>query len=307
MKLGFMCGMANNGICTIDQIVNEVKAAEAMGFDQAWMAQVFSSDAITTMAIAGRETSRIRLGTAVTPSFPRHPTALAIQVLTTSAASRGRFDLGLGLSHKIVMEDMFGIPYEKPARHMQEYLEVLMPLLRGESCAFDGQQYRVNARLFVPDAKPTPVIVAALGPRMLSVAGRLADGTTTWMTGPRTLENHTIPRIRSAAEAAGRPPPRIVASFPIALTNTVEQARTRLSKSLEMYGQLPSYRAMLDIEGLDHPADIAILGDESTLRERIQHLRAIGVTDFNAFCFAVDEGAAARTQAFLASEKASFA
>ena len=306
MKLGFMCGMANNGICTIDQIVDEVKAAETQGFDQAWMAQVFSSDAITTMSIAGRETSHIRLGTAVTPSFPRHPTALAIQVLTASAASGGRFDLGLGLSHKVVIEDMFGIPYEKPARHMREYLEVLVPLVRGEACAFNGEEYRVNASLQVPDAPPAPVLVAALGPKMLAVAGALADGTTTWMTGPRTLEQHTIPLIREAAQAAGRPAPRIVASFPIALTHDVEQARARLSKSLEMYGHLPSYRAMLDIEQLAHPTDIAILGDDAALREKILHLKAIGVTDFNAFCFAVDEGAVTRTKAFLASEKSGF-
>jgi len=307
MKIGFMCATANNGVCTIDEIIDEVRAGEAMGFDQAWMAQVFSTDAISMMTLLGRETTRIALGTAVTPSYPRHPTALALQVLTASAASGGRFALGLGLSHKLVIEDMFGLAYRKPARHMQEYLEVLMPLLRGEACAFRGEEFRVNARFNVPDAPPAPVLVAALGPRMLEIAGRLADGTITWMTGPRTLATHTLPLIRQAAAAAGRPAPRVVASFPIALTAAPEQARARLARSVEAYGQLPSYRRMLDIEGASHPADIAMLGDEAALRTQLEHLRSLGVTDFNGFCVAVEDGAAARTKAFLASEKAALA
>ena len=307
MKIGFMCATANHGVCTIEQIVEEVRAGEAMGFDSAWMAQVFSTDAISMMTLLGRETTRIGLGTAVTPSYPRPPTALALQVLTASAASGGRFVLGLGLSHKLVIEDLFGIPYEKPAAHMREYLQVLMPLLRGEDCAFRGEQFRVRARFQVPDAAPVPVVVAALGPKMLEVAGRLADGTITWMAGPRALETHIIPRIRAAAAAAGRPEPRIVASFPIALTSKPEEARTRLARSVEAYGQLPSYRRMLDIEGAPHPADIALLGDEAALRAQLSHLRGIGVTDFNAFCVAVDEGAAERTKAFLAAERPALA
>jgi F420-dependent oxidoreductase-like protein len=298
-----MCGTATKKAYTIDQYIDEVTAAEALGFDQAWMAQVFSTDAISMMTILGRETTTIGLGTAVTPSFPRHPTSLAIQALTANAASEGRFDLGLGLSHKIVIEDMYGIPYESPAAHMREYLEVLMPLVHGEACAFEGEHYRVHAQVNIPDAPPVTVILAALGPRMLELAGRLADGTTTWMTGPRTLETHTVPRITKAAEDAGRSSPRIVASFPIVLTGDAGTAREFMAKRMAVYRQIPSYRRMLDLEGIESPGDIAMVGDEVALRDQLQRLKAIGVTDFNAFCFPVDDGAVGRTMAFLASEK----
>lgn len=307
MKLGFMCDIARNGLSTINELITEVQAAEKLGFDQAWMAQVFGNDAITSLSIVARETRTIKLGTAVTPSFPRHPTALAIQALTASAVSRGRFELGLGLSHKLVIEDMYGIPYERPAAHMREYLSVLMPLLRGEACDYHGELFNVNARMTVPQAEAVTTIVAALGPNMLEVAGTLADGTITWMTGPGTLERHTIPLIRHAAAAAGRPPPRIVASLPIALCRDLDLARQVMNKKLAVYAHIPSYKNMLDREGVSNPADIALIGDESLLRERLQQLRSIGVTDFVAFCIAVDDDAAARTMAFLAREKPALA
>ncbi len=303
MKLGFMCGTAKSKAYTIDQYVDEVRAAEALGFDQAWMGQVFSTDAISMMTILGRETKSIALGTAVTPSYPRHPTSLAIQALTASAASKGRFELGLGLSHKLVIEDMYGISYAKPIKHMREYLEVLMPLVRGEACAFQGEEFQVNAKMNIPDALPVPVIVAALGPKMLDIAGRLADGTTTWMTGPHTLENHIIPAITKAAKEAGKPSPRVVASFPIALTQNRDEALASMVKRMAVYSQIPSYRRMLDREGIQSPGDISMVGDEAVLRKQIQHLKAIGVTDFNAFCFPVEDGIVDRTMAFLACEK----
>ncbi len=302
MKLGFMCGTANKEPNSIDQFIDEVKAAEALGFDQAWMAQVFSTDAITMMSILGRETDTIRLGTAVTPTYPRHPTTMAIQALTANAASKGRFDLGLGLSHKIVIEDMYGLSYAKPAKHMKEYLEVLMPLVRGEACSFQGDEYQVNARMNVPDSPPVTVIVAALGPKMLDISGKLADGTTTWMTGPRTLEEFTIPRINKAAAEAGKASPRIVASFPIVLTQHVEETREKLAKRTKVYNDIPSYSRMLEREE-SSPGEIAMIGNEASLRKQLQQLKSIGVTDFNAFCFPVEEGAVERTMAFLASEK----
>lgn len=307
MKLGFMCGTAKNAPYTIDETIEEVKAAEMAGFDQAWMGQVFNMDAISMLTILGRETQTISLGTAVTPSYPRHPTSLALQALTANAAAKGRFELGLGLSHKLVIEDLFGIPYSKPARHMREYLQVLMPLLHGEACDFQGEEFRVSAKMNVPEAPPVTVIVAALGPKMLEIAGTLADGTTTWMTGPRTLAEHIIPTISKAAAMAQKPPPRIVASFPIALTEDTAQAREYMAKRMAVYGQLPSYRNMLDREGIAGPGDIAIVGNEATLREQLQSLKDLGVTDFNAFCFPVDAEIVSRTMAFLANEKAALA
>ena len=208
MRIGVMLG-ADGRRGDLDGIVASAKQVESAGLDNLWMANIFSFDAIGTLAVVGREVPRIGLGTAVTPTYPRHPTALAQQALTTAAATGNRFTLGIGLSHKVVIENMLGFSYDKPARHMREYLDVLMPLLRGEAVDYDGEQYRVHGlQLAVPGADPVPTVVAALGPVMLRLAGEFTDGTNTWMVGPKTMENHIVKRLTSAAEAAGRPAPR---------------------------------------------------------------------------------------------------
>jgi F420-dependent oxidoreductase-like protein len=204
----------------------------------------------------------------------------------------------------MVIENMLGFSYDKPARHMREYLSVLMPLVRGETCNFQGEQYRVaGIAMDVPGATDMPVVVAALGPAMLKIAGELADGTNTWMVGPKTMEEHIIARISAAARDAGRPDPRIVGGFPVILTNKPDEAREKIAEQLTIYGQLPSYRAMLDREGVAGPADIAIAGDENALRGEIKRLEDMGVTDFNAAITPVEEGAYERTLEFLTSMK----
>lgn len=298
MRIGTMAG-ATGGDGSLDGLVATAKDLEARGFDSIWLANIFGIDAITASAIIGRETSKIELGTAVVPTYPRHPTALAQQVMTTQAACSGRFTLGIGLSHKLVIEDMLGLSYARRAKHMREYLEVLRPLLRGEPAKFEGEEYRVNLALDVPGAKPVSTLIAALGDHMLRIAGTQADGTILWMTGPDTIENHIGPKLRAAAESAGADAPRIVAGLPIVLTNDPEAAREAISKMLAIYGQLPSYRAMLDKEGAAGPADLALAGDEKTLEAGITRLRDIGVTDFNAAIVPVDAEAETRTLDFL--------
>ncbi len=296
MRIGTMIGAdgANN---TLDDIVNVAKRAEAAGLDNVWLANIFGFDAISTLAIVGRETDRIGLGTAVTPTYPRHPTAIAQQALTTAAASKNRFTLGIGLSHQVVIENMLGMSYDKPAKHMREYLEVLMPLTRGETVNYDGDQYSVHGlALDVPGADRMPVVVAALGPVMLKIAGELADGTNTWMVGPKTMAKHIVPGL-------GRSDATVVGGVPIVLTTNIDQARETIGKNLVMYGQLPSYRAMLDREGAAGPQDIAIVGDENTLRGEIKRFEDAGVTDFNAAIMDVEEGAYDRTLEFLSSMK----
>ncbi|MDZ7669775.1 MAG: TIGR03564 family F420-dependent LLM class oxidoreductase [Gammaproteobacteria bacterium] len=301
MRIGVMIG--GDGVRrSLADIIAMAREVEAAGLDDVWMANIFSHDAVSTLALVARETTRLGLGTAVTPTYPRHPTALAQQALTTAAASAGRFTLGIGVSHKVMVEDMLGFSYEKPARHMREYLSVLMPLVRGETADFQGEQYQVaNVALDVPDAGPLPVVLAALGPVMLKLAGELADGTNTWMVGPRTMESHIIRRLSAAAGAAGRADPLVVGGFPIVLTDKPDEARAKIAESLTIYGQLPSYRAMLDREGADGPADIAIVGDENALRSDLRRLEDMGVTHFNAAIAAVDDGAFARTLEFLAA------
>lgn len=301
MRIGIMIGADGPG-AGLDQVIALAKRVEAAGLDDVWMANIFGLDAISTLALIGRETRRIGLGTAVTPTYPRHPTALAQQALTTAAASGNRFTLGIGLSHQLVIESMLGLSYDKPARHMREYLSVLMPLARGETVTHHGEEYRVTSvTLTVPGAERLPVVVAALGPVMLGIAGALADGTSTWMVGPKTMSSHIIPRLAEAAKQAGRERPRIVGGFPVILTNKPDDARRKIAEQLTIYGQLPSYRAMLDREGAAGPADIAIAGDENALRGEIKRLEDIGVTDFNAAIMGVEDGAYERTFEFLAS------
>jgi 5,10-methylenetetrahydromethanopterin reductase len=301
MRIGVMSGATAGPDGTLDGLVARAKDLEARGFHSIWMANIFGLDAITSQAIVGRETNRIELGTAVVPSYPRHPAAIAQQSLTAQAASDGRFVLGVGLSHKLVIEDMMGLSYAKPARHMREYMEVLGPLLRGEAAKFSGDEYRVNASLDVPGAAPVPVLIAALGDQMLKIAGRTSSGTILWMTGPKTIESHIGPRLRAAASEADRPEPRIVAGFPIVITNDADAAREAIAKGLAMYGMLPSYRAMLDKEGAAGPADIAIVGDEKAVGESLDRLRDVGVTDFDAAIFPTDDEADARTIEYLES------
>ena len=297
MRIGAMIG-ADGTKDSIDDVVRLGKAIEEAGLDHVWLANIFSFDAITTLALIGRETSRVRVGTAVTPTYPRHPGALAQQAMTTAAATDNRFTLGIGLSHQVVIENMFGMSYDKPAKHMREYLSVLMPLLRGETASFQGEQYQVNGlTLDSPGGTDVPVVVAALGPAMIKLTAEMADGTNTWMVGPKTMEEHIIPSF----QAAGKSDPDIVAGMPIVLTTNIDDAKAKIAQNLTVYGQLPSYRAMLDREGATGPADIAIVGDENQLRGQIKRFQDMGVTDFNAAIMDTEDGAYARTLEFLGS------
>jgi F420-dependent oxidoreductase-like protein len=227
----------------------------------------------------------IELGTAVVPIQPRHPMALAQQALTTQAAIGGRLAFGIGLSHRPVVEGMWGLSFEQPAEYLREYLAILQPLLNGESVAFRGQRLVGQGQLSVPDAAPPSLLLAALGPRLLRLAGEQSDGTITWMVGPRTLESHVAPLLRQAAQAAGRPEPRIVVGLPVCVTDDEDAARTRAARNFERYGQLPSYRAMLDREGVAEPADVAIIGSEREVERALGGLESAGATDFNATVF----------------------
>jgi F420-dependent oxidoreductase-like protein len=287
MRIGLFAGTTPDTSFKLPELVAFAQDAETRGFDTLWLPNIFGMDAVGVSAILGWETQRIELGTAVTPTYPRHPAALAQQALTTQVACDGRFALGIGLSHQLVIEGMYGLSYNKPARHMEEYLQIIGPLLQGQPVQFEGEQLTAKMALDIPDASPVPLLVAALGPIMLKLAGTWAEGTSTWMTGPKTIAEHIAPLINAAAADAGKPAPRIVCGLPVCLTNDADTAREKIGKSLEIYGMLPSYRAMLDREGVAGPAELAIVGDEATLRAAIAHLRDVGVTDFNAAVIAV--------------------
>lgn len=283
MKIGIFGGAVNDG--TLDDMTAEAAAAESDGFASYWAPHIFGHDALTALAVVATRVPRIELGTSVVPTFPRHPHAIAQQAHTVAAASGNRFTLGIGLSHKIVIEDMFGLSFDKPVRHLREYLKVLMPLSRNEPANFEGEMYKVHASVNAKGSAGFSVVVAALGEQMLRVTAALADGTLTWCTGPVTLASHTIPTITRAAEEFGRPAPRVIAALPVCVTADTAAAAERAAHTFAAYGALPSYRSMLDREGVEGPADIAIIGSAAQVQERIGALAEIGVTDFAAVEF----------------------
>ncbi len=264
-----------------DDVVGQVAALAEAGMETAWSSQIFALDALTAIAAISREVPGIQFGTAVVPTYPRHPVMLGAQALTVQAASGGRLTLGIGLSHQMVIENVFGMSFDKPARHMREYLEILMPVLAGEQVTFAGETLCASTFGPIQVAAPAPdVLVAALGTVMLNIAGRMAAGTITWMTGPATVEEHIIPTINAAAAEAGRPTPRIGVGLPVCVTDDAAAARATAAEVFAVYGHLPSYRAMLDREGAAGPADVAIVGTASEVADQVRRLADIGTTDF---------------------------
>ena len=301
IKIGL--GIADGGGQKLEKLIEQFVAAEADGFAAAWVPNIFGHDALTLCALAGNATSRLEIGTAVVPTFSRHPLYMAQQALSTNAASGGRFLLGLGPSHKVVIENMLGLSFEKPGRDVREYVRVVKELIENGKTSFEGETYRINGGLQVASS-PCPVLIGALGPMMRKIAGTWADGTITWMTGPRVLGESLVPELCAAAEAAGRPAPRIVAGVPIVLTDDPDGAREAASKMFAMYGTLPSYRAMLDAEGVSGPGELALAGDERALEAGIARMASAGVTDFNAAFFPYGDdpkAALGRTRDFVAS------
>lgn len=298
MKISMTIGLGARGEATVPGLVSRARELEAAGFHGVWMPTAFGFDALTALAAVAGQTTRVELGTAVVPTFPRHPVVMAQQALTVQSMAGGRFTLGIGLSHKVMMEDALGIPYEHPAKHMAEYLAVLAPLLRGEAANFQGETYRVNTPMTV-SAPPVQLLVAAMGPAMLNLAGRFADGTITSWVGPKTLAGHIVPTIAAAAAKVGRPTPRIAVGLPIVLTKDVDAARAQLAQQVAWYNSLPSYRAMLDREGVDGPADIALIGDEQDLDRALGRLKEAGATDFLAQLISVGPGSTQATMEYL--------
>ncbi len=284
----------------LNRLRDQLRRAADDGFASAWVSNIFGLDALTALAVAGSQVPGIELGTAVVPTYPRHPAVLAQQALTTATAVDGRLTLGIGLSHKIVIDDMYGYSFDRPARHMSEYLSVLLPLLDGQQVAFEGETLRAGIGLSTPRPGRVPVLLAALGPQMLRLAGERTDGTVLWMTGPATVRDYIVPTITQAAEESGRPSPRVVCLLPVCVTDDPDGARARANRVFAIYGQLPSYRAMLDREGAEEPGDIALIGDEQTVAGKIGILEESGVTDFVAAQFSRGDDAE-RTRALLKS------
>ena len=298
MRIGIFFPTMEQG--TVDEMVDRFAALESAGFTSGWLPQSAGHDAVTLLSVVGHTVPRLELGTAVVPTYPRHPLMLAAQALTANQATGGRLRLGIGLSHKMSIEPRYGLSYDKPARHMREYLSILLPAVRDGAADFEGEVLTGRGQVSIAGSAAPPVLLAALQPHMLKLAGSLADGTITWCTGKLTVEEQIVPLITEAAAAAGRPSPRVVVALPVIVTDDEAAGRAKADKQLDGYGRIPVYRAVLDREGAASPGDVSVVGNEASVTGQLQHLESVGMTEFIGIP-AGDEADRARTKEHLAS------
>jgi F420-dependent oxidoreductase-like protein len=279
--------------------LEDMVAAEAAGFSSYWVAQVGLVDALTLIGAHGDTGSSMEIGTAVISTWERHPHMLAAQALTTQALIGERLVVGIGLNHRPHVEQSLRMEWHKPVRHMLDYLAILDALLTTGTASFQGEVWSFDAEGTKPSAGVPKVMVAALGDQMLKVAGRRTDGTILWCVGPKTIASHIAPIINDAAAGADRDAPAIVCSIPVWVTDDPAPARQFLGSILADYATLPSYRAMMDIEGVEGLGDLSIVGSEDFVRDAIGDIAASGATDFTPVPMGGNPDEEARTMAVL--------
>ena len=287
MRMGVFIVETTAEKTTVDEVVANAKAAEAAGFATAWVPHIpWSLDAFTALTLAASVTDRIELATGVVPTYPRHPMSMAQAAMSTQAVAGGRVTLGIGPSHPVVIENMYGISYERPAAHTADYVRALQACFAtgpdNNIVSYQGEFYKFAAMLDVPGSADVPVLVAALAPKMLQLTGELAQGTVTFWADEHTVEDHVVPRINKAAADVGRPAPRIVVGMPVAVVDDVDDARRRGAAMFSNYESIPTYRRVLDRNTTPNPVDAALIGDEKTVRARLQRFADVGATDFMA-------------------------
>jgi F420-dependent oxidoreductase-like protein len=265
----------------VEELIAQTRQAAEAGLTSVWFPQMFSHDAVAVAALAGREVPGITVGTSVVPMHPRHPILLAGLAQTAQAATGGRFTLGIGMGAKPLLESAYGLPYPPPIRHLREYLTLLRPLLDGAQVSFDGETVSAHPELptAVAGATPVPVIVAAMGPQALRVTGELADGTLPFLAGPKAISDSIVPVITKAAEAAGRPAPRIIAAIPAVVTNDVDAVREIAAGQLDFYNSIPSYQRIIEAEGASGALDLAVIGDEEVVAAAVRRYFDAGATE----------------------------
>jgi F420-dependent oxidoreductase-like protein len=285
-------------------VVEQAVRAENDGFGSVWSAHFSRGlDALSVLAVAGVQTDHVALGVAVVPTYPRHPLALAQQAATVQALCGGRLTLGVGVSHRPVIEGLHGIPFTSPAAHMREYLSVLTPLLREGTVTYRGSMFRVDGGFVIPGTQPVPVLVGALSPRMVAAAGELADGVVTTWAGLRTLGEVVVPGVRAAADAAGRPRPRVVAGVAVAVCDDAELARRTADERFARYATLENYERVFAREGVDSVGGLAVVGSEEEVEAGLRRYAEVGVTELWPTVFGVGadtDGSVQRTWDLLA-------
>jgi F420-dependent oxidoreductase-like protein len=311
MRMGLQVSADRGRYATkVEKLQADARWADEAGLDTVWTPQIPDEfDVMTAVTLLGAATSRIEVGTSVVPVQPRHPIVLAQQALSNQAVCTGRFTLGLGVSHHWIIEDMLGLPYERQATAMRCYLDVLDQALAGPGkVQVDNALFHINAPLDVTDITPTPILIAALGPVMLNLAGERADGTVLWLADERTIASHVVPLITKAAEGVGRPAPRVMAGVPVCLCadDQIEAAVERTNRTLSEVVDSPNYARLMQHGDARRIGDVLICGSEATMEKRLRSFADAGVTDLNARIVPLGEGreeikaSAERTREFLA-------
>lgn len=296
MRIALNIGGHHHDLDTIRSCALE--AAED-GLTGVWMSQIFGPDALTCLAVIGQHVEGLELGVSIVPIYGRHPLALAIQARTTQAATGGRLTLGIGPSHRFVVEACYGDSYAKPYTHTVEYLDALQPLLAGEAADVDGDEITARGQLTIDAPCPPPLLLAGLGPRMLTLAGSRTSGTTLWMVGPATIAERITPAVTAAATRVGRDAPRILAGITAVVTDDPGAARARAAQDQGIYSGLPAYQRMLTAEGVDGPEDLVIAGDEAEVVAGISRYADAGATDVRVTIMASTPDEHERTRAVL--------
>jgi F420-dependent oxidoreductase-like protein len=312
MRIGLMIGPERGRYRTkVERLQADARWAEEVGLATVWIPQIPDEfDALTAATVVGSETSRIEIGTAVVPVQPRHPIALAQQILSVQAVCQGRLAVGLGVSHHWVIDEMLGLPYEHPAATMQAYIDVLDQALGGPGPVdVENELFRVHNPIDITDISSTPILIAALGPRMLQLCGERTDGTILWMADERAIGSYVVPNLIRSAEAAGRPPPRVVAGIPVCLCgdHEIEVAVARTNRILAEAEVSPNYQKLLEHGDARSVGDILAAGSESTIRKHLEAFADAGVTDLSVRVVPIGEGrdeliaSSKRTRGLLAS------
>jgi F420-dependent oxidoreductase-like protein len=295
VRIGVMVGPERGDSARkVSRMIDDVHWAEAAGLHTAWVPQIPTDfDALIAVALMGSRTTRIELGTAVVPLQAQHPVALARQALSAHAAAGGRLVLGVGPSHHWIIADMLGLPYERPAALTRDFLEVLDAAFHGPGPVdVANGSFTVHNPIDVAPVAPLPVLVAALGPVMLALAGERADGTVLWMADERAVAEHVVPRITKAAAQAGRPAPRVVAGIPVCLCrpSEVDAARERANRILGEAEISPNYQRLLEHGDARDVGDLCAAGDEAAIEERLRRFADAGVTDLSVRLLPIGDG-----------------
>jgi F420-dependent oxidoreductase-like protein len=268
-----------------------LKYADEAGVAQAWLpVPPLAVDPLIVIAHAAAQTSRIRFGVGVLPIHQRHPAVLATEALALADLLPDRFSLGIGVSHAFIVEDMYGVTYDRPMARLREYVDVLRGLVHHGTADVTGEFYSAHGPLWTGTApRPVPIILAAVQPKMFELAGEIADGAIAAWCPLSYLTSIALPRLRAGAEKAGRPTPRLIASLGVVFHPDRARAEAALRRAMAMYQALPPFQRMWALAG--HPLgpngeipaslvnELLVYGDEDRITEHIQAARRAGVDD----------------------------